>query len=61
MGDNKKNEEIEINGELYTHCGWCGELYPKSEMKKEVDLGYLCNGCIQAIRSRGEKLTINDD
>lgn len=30
------------------------------ELKREVDLGYLCPTCIEAIRSRGEKLTIKE-
>ena len=39
-------------------CEWCNEVFEKSELRKEADLGYLCNGCIHAISSRGEKLNL---
>ncbi len=41
-------------------CAWCGEEYPVSDLHKEVDLGYLCPSCEQAIKSRGEKLTFEE-
>ena len=41
-------------------CAWCGEEYPISDLHKEVDLGYLCPDCEQAIKSRGEKLTFEE-
>lgn len=41
-------------------CEWCKEDWPLSELKKEKNLGLLCPQCIEAIRSRGEKLTIED-
>ena len=37
-------------------CTWCGEIFDKSELKEELNLGYLCDGCIRAIESRGEEL-----
>ena len=42
-------------------CAWCGETLPKSEMLKEADLGHICRRCADALRSRGEKLTIEDE
>ena len=38
-------------------CGWCGEEFETSELIP-TDLGMLCEHCIMAIRSRGEKLTV---
>ena len=49
----------DVDEEIET-CAWCGEEYPASELHKEVDLGYLCSGCEQAIKSRGEKLTFEE-
>lgn len=37
-------------------CSWCGEIYDKSELKEEENLGLLCDSCIRAIKSRGETL-----
>ena len=37
-------------------CSWCGEIYDKTDLQKELDLGLLCDGCIRAIESRGEEL-----
>ena len=56
-----ENREIEItdeNGEACRLCQWCEELFPESELREEVDLGYLCDRCIAAIHSRGESLTL---
>ena len=41
-------------------CVWCHEEYEISEFKREIDMGYLCPSCISAIRSRGEKLIIEE-
>lgn len=41
-------------------CTWCNELYPEADMRYEHDLGWLCYTCIQAIKSRGEKLTFEE-
>lgn len=51
------NEPIDYEEEMEI-CAWCGEEYSKDELVKEKDLGYLCNTCVQAIKSRGEHLTI---
>ena len=42
-------------------CEWCHEEYELSELKREIDLGYLCPTCIEGIRSHGEKLTIVEE
>ena len=57
----EEEREIEIldkNYEEHFLCIWCEDLVPKSELRKEVNMGYLCDTCIQAIHSRGEKLII---
>lgn len=57
----QKNYGIDEEGytedglEQYVHCGWCEEPTPLSEMRKEVDLGYICKDCQDALYSRGEK------
>jgi len=38
------------------HCGWCEEVFTESEMRHEVDFGWLCPRCEAAIKSRGEEL-----
>lgn len=60
----RKGEDIEIldeNLDEWALCVWCEDLYPKSGLRKEKDMGLLCEYCIEAIRSRGEKLVIEDD
>lgn len=53
-------EEMEEN-EDEVECKWCHELFDKSECSYEVDLGWLCDQCTAAIRSRGESLTFSDE
>ena len=40
-------------------CDWCNELFEDSELT-ETDMGFLCDQCIAAIKSRGEQITIKD-
>ena len=47
--------------EKQKRCVWCGETLPKGEMLKEADLGHICRQCANALRSRGEKLKIEDE
>ena len=42
-------------------CAWCNDLFPLNELKREKDIGLVCDECIQALRSRGEKLVIEDN
>ena len=46
------------NGDAWFLCTWCEELFPESELRKEADLGHLCDRCIAAIHSRGERLSL---
>ena len=42
-------------------CAWCGEEFEKSALRKEKDLGYLCNTCAKGIQSREGSLTFEED
>lgn len=53
-------EAMEENEDT-VECKWCNELFDKSEVRYEVDLGYLCPRCEAAIKSRGEELTFKED
>lgn len=52
-------EEMEENEDT-VECKWCNELFDKSEVRYEVDMGYLCDHCVEAIKSRGETLTFRE-
>lgn len=41
-------------------CAWCGEEFEKSALRKEKDLGYLCNTCAKGIASREGTLTFEE-
>lgn len=41
-------------------CAWCGEEAEKSAMKKEKDLGWLCNTCARGIASREGPLNFEE-
>jgi hypothetical protein len=53
-------EELEENEDT-VECKWCDELFDKSECRYEVDMGWLCDRCIAAIKSRGEPLTFREN
>lgn len=42
----------------YVRCNWCGEIFTVDQCIFEANMGWLCDRCESAIRSRGEKLTI---
>lgn len=42
----------------YVRCNWCGEVFTVDQCVFEANMGWLCDRCEAAIRSRGEKLTI---
>ena len=44
-----------------TECAWCGDKFPKSEMKKEKKMGWLCNRCARGLESREGKLDFDDE
>ena len=52
-------EEMEENEDT-VECKWCDELFDKSECRYEVDMGWLCSNCQQAIKSRGETLSFRE-
>ena len=39
------------------HCGWCGEIFTKSEMRHELDFGWICSRCEAELKSHGGPLT----
>ena len=54
------NEGYDENGDKWIHCQWCGELVPVSECRKELNLGWICDGCQRTLYSRGEKAVYAD-
>lgn len=51
----------ELDGfDRYIHCDWCGEPTIEDETRKEINLGYLCKDCVDALISRGEKPVFDD-
>ena len=43
------------------HCGWCGEVYAESEMRHEVDFGWICDRCENELKSHGGPLTFIEE
>lgn len=56
----KQLVEMMEENEDTVECKWCEELYDKTDCRFEVDLGWLCERCIAAIKSRGEPLTFRE-
>lgn len=52
-------EAMEENEDT-VECKWCDELFDKSECRYEADMGWLCDRCQAAIKSRGETLTFSE-
>ena len=55
----EEEREIEIldkNYEEHFLCTWCENLFPKSELRKELKMGYLCEWCVEGIHCHGETL-----
>jgi hypothetical protein len=52
--------DLHESAEESVTCSWCEKEFPASECRKEVDMGYLCDHCEQAIKSRGEVLTFEE-
>lgn len=59
--DTMLNEDENKDESETIKCAWCGEEFEKSNMKKEKDLGYLCNTCAKGIQSREGKLNFEED
>ena len=53
-------EEMEENEDM-VECKWCDELFDKSDCRYEVNMGWLCPQCIEALKSRGEELTFREN
>lgn len=47
-----KEEDRDNDEERYGKCSWCGKEFPLSDLKKEKNLGYVCNHCAKEIESR---------
>lgn len=41
-------------------CEFCGEDYPKSQLKHEKIIGWLCPKCAQTLARHGEKLIFDN-
>lgn len=46
--------------EQYGSCAWCGDVLPMSDLKKEKDLGYVCNHCARGLASREGELDFEE-
>lgn len=65
--EEQEEYEIDEDGNLldghgkFYRCDWCGEPTIDTDTVKEKNLGYLCSRCVDALKSRGERLTILSD
>lgn len=41
-------------------CRWCGEFFDEGDVSIERSIGPICEQCIAAIKSRGERVTLTD-
>lgn len=55
-GCDEDGESIE-GIDTFHHCGWCKEVFPETELRHEADFGWLCDRCIDALKSHGGPLT----
>lgn len=39
-------------------CAWCKETFEESDLIDTVEFGKICSTCYQAIKSRGEHITV---
>jgi hypothetical protein len=44
--------------DTYHRCAWCDDITP--DARKELNMGWLCPGCVNALVSRGEKPVFDD-
>ena len=56
--EDKFKTRINEEGDEIGTCAWCEQEYDVSDLKKDKDLGYICDHCARAITSRGEELEI---
>lgn len=57
-GESVYIEDCREYADIWELCTWCEQLFPLGELRKERDMGHLCDQCIEGICSRGEKLYI---
>ena len=55
--DGNLHVDDEDDEEGLVPCDWCEELFEPDELSK-TDMGWLCDRCISAILSHGEKLAV---
>ncbi len=53
----EQKENDEYNSEQLHSCDWCKNDFLEDQLT-DTNLGKLCDRCIQAIRSRGERVEI---
>lgn len=58
--DDNPSSEVDNEESDTAKCAWCGEEFEKSALRKEKDLGYLCNTCARGIASREGPLTFEE-
>lgn len=58
--DDNPTSEVDDEESDMAKCAWCGEEFEKSALRKEKDLGYLCNTCARGIASREGPLTFEE-
>ena len=46
---------IELDEQV--ECQWCHGMFERCDLRKETNMGYICDACARAIESRGEELT----
>ena len=51
---------LDDDEERFTQCAWCGDVLPMSDLKKEKDLGYICNHCARGLASREGPLNFEE-
>lgn len=59
MQEEVKTRYDEEEGQLYVECWFCGDEYEVEELY-HTNIGCLCNRCIEALWSHGEKPMVCD-
>lgn len=52
---------LDDDEERYGKCGWCGDNFPLSDLRREKDFGYVCNHCAKGLESREGKLNWDEE
>lgn len=48
---------MDDNEELI-ECRWCDEMFEEGDLQIELNMGPLCDQCVAALQSRGERPVI---